>query len=73
MHVQFDRSHGNGRRIYCRILQAGEAIALGGQASAAGMAGILTGGCDELSSTTFISGANIFYTRERLTSERTLY
>lgn len=47
MHVQFDRSHGNGRRIYCRILQAGEAIALGGQASAAGMAGILTGGCDE--------------------------
>jgi hypothetical protein len=45
MHVQFDRSHGNGRRIYCRILQAGEAIALAGQASAAGMAGILTGGC----------------------------
>jgi hypothetical protein len=45
MHVQFDRSHGNGRRIYCRILQAGEAIALGGQASAAEMAGMLTGGC----------------------------
>jgi len=45
MHVQLDRSHGNGRRIYCRILQVGEAIALAGQASAAGMAGVLTGGC----------------------------
>lgn len=45
MHVQLDWSHGNGRRIYCRILQTGEAIALAGQASAAGMAGMLTGGC----------------------------
>ena len=45
MHVKLERPTGNGSRIYCRILQAGEAIALAGQASAAGMAGTLTGGC----------------------------